>query len=421
MAFITYYRKDTIFSFNALIGALETDDETKNVDIYYIRNKKELTKKIREFSSKYRKVVAGFSLYTTQIIDYQAIVNEIRKLEKKNIILIAGGAHPSGDPLGSLKMGFDVVFLGEAERSIIEFVKRIKNNQGYENIEGIAFVDNKYKLIKNKKAYRIDLNKYPPFPLINTRFGAIEIARGCPHNCYFCQTSFMMGTEVKYRSIDNVCKYIKILKNENLIDIRFITPDAFSYGSVNGKDVNISKIEELLIRVKKIIGKNGRIFFGSFPSEVRPEHVNREILEIIKQYADNDNLIIGAQSGSQRMLDLCNRGHSIEDVYNAVEITRKAGFNVNVDFIFGLPGEKKEDQMKTLAVMKDLIGMGAKIHAHYFIPLPNTPFSNTRPTKIDEKTQEFIQRNLAQIYGNFRKQEKLAQKVWNKVLKKSRI
>jgi len=43
----------------------------------------------------------------------------------------------------------------------------------------------------------------------------------------------------------------------------------------------------------------------------------------VKQFADNDNLVIGCQSGSERMLELCKRGHTVLDVYRAVDICVK--------------------------------------------------------------------------------------------------
>ena len=203
------------------------------------------------------------------------------------------------------------------------------------------------------------------------------------------------------------------MKRENLTDIRFISPNAFSYGSKDGKIVNIRKIEELLFNVRKIIKKSGRLFFGSFPSEVRPEHVTKDTIDLILKFANNDNLIIGAQSGSQRMLDLCHREHSIEDVINAVELSVDAGLKINVDFIFGLPNENEDDVKKTIEMMEIITKKGAKIHTHAFIPLPQTPFALKKATPINEKLKKVINnlnsRGLA--FGEWKSQEKLAIKI----------
>ncbi len=413
IAFVTYYNKDNIFSFNAIIAAIEINEIIKDIKIYYIRDHQKLFDKLPEILDEYEIVIIGFSIFTVQIWDISDIVQKLRKKYRNRLLLIAGGPHPSGDPKGTLGMGFDVVFIGESERSIVEYMKSIQKKDSFKNIEGIAYLDEDMKFYKNKKNYTIDLNEYPPFPLINTKYGSIEITRGCPYMCYFCQTSFMMGNKARYRSIESICKYIKILKKENLTDIRFITPNAFSYGSDDGKSINMIRLEELLSKARAIIGPKGRIFFGTFPSEVRPEHVNKETLNLLKKYTNNDNIVIGAQSGSQRVLDLCNRGHNVNDIFQAVRLTKKIGFTANVDFIFGLPKETNEDRKETLQVMKELIEIGAKIHAHYFIPLPQTPFSRAKVKRIDKKTEDFLRdfNFRGKIFGSWKKQFNFSLKI----------
>ena len=415
IAFIAYYTDDTIYSLNAVIAALETDRETRGIDIFYSTDEKKLMSQIKTQLQSHTIVLVALSIYTTQILKTSKLIKNIRKRFGQQVIIIAGGPHPSGAPRDTLERGVDVVFIGESEESIIKFVRALQTDRNYDDINGIAYFDEENKYYYEKIDHFIDLNDYPPFPLINTRFGAIEIARGCPYSCNFCQTSFMMGTKPRYRSVENICKYTKIVENEfkHSTDIRFILPNAFSYGSVDGKSVNLSKLEELLSSVREIIGKEGRIFFGSFPSEVRPEHVNEDTLALTKKYAHNDNIIIGAQSGSQRMLDFCNRGHSVEDVYTAVELSSKFDILPNVDFIFGLPGENEEDREKTIECMEDLIDMGARIHAHFFIPMPGTPLANSPFRGLNPKIKKFLTRYnyRGKVYGNWRNQEKLAKKL----------
>jgi B12-binding domain/radical SAM domain protein len=193
-------------------------------------------------------------------------------------------------------------------------------------------------------------------------------------------------------------------------DIRFISPNAFSYGSHDGKLLNLPVLEDLLINIKKIIGADGKIYFGTFPSEVRPEHVTEETLNLVSNYAANDNIVIGAQSGSQRILNSCNRGHSVEDVYNAVALTIKKGLLANVDFIFNLPNETEDDINLTIDLINELSKMGAKIHTHTFMPLPLTVFANEDVKEIRENTRKIISKLSSKglAYGDWQKQEKLA-------------
>ena len=143
---------------------------------------------------------------------------------------------------------------------------------------------------------------------------------------------------------------------------------------------------------------------------------------MVKKYCSNDNIIIGAQSGSQKILDLCHRGHTVEDVIKAVELTLKSGLKANVDFIFGLPDETAEDVKMTINVMEDLVRMGARIHAHSFIPLPMTPFAREPARKLDEHVQKSLQSSLlgSNVFREWKKQEVLAQKI-TKYLKTGKL
>jgi B12-binding domain/radical SAM domain protein len=248
----------------------------------------------------------------------------------------------------------------------------------------------------------IDLNKYPPVSIKYNHFGPIEITRGCVFGCYYCQTSYIFGKTLRHRNIENIVKYVRYMSSIGLGDFRAISPNAFSYGSVDGKKINYEAIEKLLWNIKESVKPSGRIFFGTFPSEVRPEFVNLETVKLILKYTDNTNLVIGAQSGSQRILDLCNRGHKVKDIFNAVEIILANGLKANVDFIFGLPDETEKDIEETIKVIKELVGIGAKIHAHIFYPLPQTPFAKKGFGKLKGQLLNLIKEYLSKgyIYGN---------------------
>lgn len=413
IAFVAYYQKQNIYSFNALIGAIETDDKLKDLSIYYIRGKQNLFKELLKIKKKHVKVVLGISFFTTQLWAINNLVKELRKQFSNEIVIIAGGPHPTGKPFRTLRMGFDIVVVGEGEKTICDLLQTIKYDGKIHEVKGIAYLNKSGEYIFTGKRNFIDLDFYPPFPIKNTQFGAIEITRGCPYVCYYCQTPYILGTQPRHRSVESICKYIKIMKKENLTDIRFISPNAFSYGSMDGKTINISKIEELLINVRKIIGNTGKLFFGSFPSEVRPEHVTRETLGLILKYANNDNIIIGAQSGSQRILDLCHRDHSIEDVVNAVELCMNMDLKVYVDFIFGLPNESEEDVKLTIKMMDILTKKGARIHTHAFIPLPQTPFAQKKVKPLSKKLKDEINKlnSKGLAFGEWKKQEQLAIKI----------
>jgi B12-binding domain/radical SAM domain protein len=195
------------------------------------------------------------------------------------------------------------------------------------------------------------------------------------------------------------------MADHGLRDVRFITPTCLSYGSP-GPDPDLDAVEELLSGVREELPPHGRIFFGSFPSEIRPEHVTPEAMRLLKRYVANDNVIIGAQSGSDRVLAAAGRGHGVQPVRDAVRIAVEHGFRPNVDFIFGMPGETEDDLRASLRLASDLADLGARIHTHTFMPLPGTPWRDAEPAFIPLEAMRHLDR-LAQrgdAYGHWRKQ-----------------
>lgn len=82
-----------------------------------------------------------------------------------------------------------------------------------------------------------------------------------------------------------------------------------------------------------------------------------------------------------------------------------------IDFIFGLPGEKQKDIEDSIKVMNELTKIGAKIHAHTFMPLPGTPFGKCMTGDINPYYQ-FIKYAIPRglIFGEFEKQKEWAKK-----------
>ncbi len=413
LALILYYTSNNRWSLNAIVGSLETDVYLEDLKIYFVQKPKDLFPNITKATSKHNKVLVGFSFCSPEFFEMKKLIENLKnKFSNDKIIFIAGGAHPTGDYKSTLKMGFDIVVRGEGEVTIRELLKTIDQGKKLQDVKGLAYCSNE-NFVFNGFRQQINLDDYPPFGIKHGKVGHIEITRGCPWTCYFCQTPFMFGKNVRHRSIQSICKYVKILKKMNMTDIRFITPNVLSYGSIGGKIVNLNALTNLLLSIRKIIGTDGRIFFGTFPSEVRPEMVSKETIELIKNYADNDNLIIGAQSGSRKILDLCHRGHTVDDIYESVRLTIEAGLIANVDFVFGLPGETEKDMELTLNVMDDLIEMGARIHGHTFMPLPMTPYRFASPGKLDPRIKSKLNKltSKGKLYGDWEKQERIATEI----------
>ncbi|MEN2985253.1 MAG: TIGR04013 family B12-binding domain/radical SAM domain-containing protein [Thermodesulfovibrionaceae bacterium] len=388
MNIIFYETKFNKYSINALLACLEHSKLTEKLDIKVIS---ELNQNLLSFE-KSKDLVFCFSFCTPQLKETLKLLEKIKSLYP-NSVFIAGGPHPSGAPEETLKAGFDYVFVGEAE----ECFPRFLNSMGHERI------------IKGTK---VNLDKYQSFSEKFNRFSPIEITRGCPFACKFCQTSYIFGTKPRHRSIDSIIKHVEVLISYGIKDLRFITPNALSYGSEDGKTVNLQQVEKLL-RSIKALSKDINIFFGTFPSEVRPEHLTKEALSVIKPYISNKAFSIGAQSGSDSILETIGRKHTTQDVYTAVTNALEAGFSVNVDFILGLPDEEEKHQEETLNFIEKLIklsynkGIPIKIRTHYFLPLAGTPFYKAKPSPISKKLTKYLGKlyNLKLVFGQWHLQK----------------
>ncbi|PLV58771.1 TIGR04013 family B12-binding domain/radical SAM domain-containing protein [Thermotoga sp. KOL6] len=333
--------------------------------------------------------------YSFMSFDLDLVEKEVKILKKRGYTVIAGGPHATADPEGCLRLGFDHVFVGDGEENIIRFIMG----------ERLRIFDGLSK--------RINLNHYPPFLPSKRIYMPIEISRGCPFSCAYCQTPNIAGRVVRHRDVDVILHYANLGVKHGRKLARFIASNSFGYGSKNGVTPNVEKIEELLFGLRRVGIEE--IYFGTFPSEVRPESVTDEVLSVIKKYVNNRSVVIGAQSGSDRVLKIIKRGHTVEQVEEAIEKIAAHGFTPHVDFIFGFPFETREDIEETFNFIVKIVNKyGAKIHAHTFMPLPGTELFNVGPGKLTKDHYKFLGRLASKgiLDGYWMKQETLARKVY---------
>jgi len=379
---LVWYSPVNKYSLNAILGALEKSSYQENLEFLLFTRSEKL---ISEVKNRKRALLLA-SVMTKEAEEKKNFLLHLKDLNS-HLEICLGGPH--------------ITAKGEEFFSLNPWLVKKEGEEAIEKVIEGFIANSSPSLITFP--HPVDLDSFPPFPRSLGIFGPIEITRGCPFGCYFCQTAYLSGRQVRHRSIEMILEYVSLMKRKDLTDIRFITPNALSYGSPDGKTINLKALQELLTRVRKIIGPQGRIFFGSFPSEIRPEFVTPETIKLLRSLVNNDNLVIGAQSGSEKMLQRMKRGHTKEEIFKAAEIAIQENFRVNIDFIFGLPGETEEDQKETLSTIETLTKMGAIIHAHYFTPLPGTPWEREKPSPLGS----FLRKRLGKLaqegklFGNY--------------------
>jgi len=326
----------------------------------------------------------AFALYSFMTPDLPIVRAEVAALRPRlpGVRWLAGGAHPTADPEGTLALGFHHVVAGEAERVLGPFLH-----------EGDG-----PPVIRDPDGGPPDLDPYPAH--VWGRPGPVEITRGCRGGCRFCSVG---RRRVRHRGLQAVVAAARAMVAEGRRVIRFVTPDALAYGG------SLEAVAGLLAALRKV---GAEPVLGAFPSEVRPERVTPEAVALLRTHCHNRTLVIGGQSGSDRVLRFLGRGHTVADVVRAAAHAREGGLRPLVDLIFGIPGETAQEQAATVELARLLQREhGARIHAHYFHPLPGTPLWGADPAPLEPETRAFLKRaeRAGTLDGDWRAQIALAQ------------
>ena len=282
-----------------------------------------------------------------------------------NCITIVGGPHATACPAEVAEYA-DYVIVGEGEYTLPRLMEEIERSSS----NPLPGVVTRGRNIPVASCVRLDA-----YPAFYEKQGFVEISRGCPFACGYCQTPQIFGHCMRHRSIDTIAEFSNRYEHA-----RFVSPNAFAYGS-DGIHPRWEKIEALFKRLSH------QIFFGTFPSEVRPEFVCKESLSLVNQYCTNTKLHFGAQSGSDAVLERLHRGHTVDDVIRAVELCTESGLTPVVDFIVGFPFESDDDQLATVSMIREVARSG-KVHVHRFIPLPGTPLAGTTARPLLKETEK---------------------------------
>jgi B12-binding domain/radical SAM domain protein len=387
--------RENRYTLPVLLGCIEEDGLARDFRILIADSLKEI---IRKASSQ--EAIIAFSFMTPNLGQVREEVERLRKALHKNSLFLAGGSHATGDPEGTLQLGFDFVFWGESEKTFSDFLHQFLSGRLPQE-----------KIVTAGKRPNLSLD-HPPHFLEQRFFAPIEITRGCLYNCAFCQTPSIFGHSLRHRSPENVATFLKRVIPYGYRQSKFISSNAFSYGSKGPRNLDLEGMEKFLSACLEA-GIQG-IHYGCYPSEVRPDWVNPEVLELVKKYCQNRTIVLGAQSGSNSLLEKLRRGHTAEQALAAIRWIRQAGFMPHVDFVFGFPEETLEDRQVSLHLIKEIIEKwGAKIHAHTYLPLPGTPLFRKNPTPLDGKTKnallEWEKKN--KLDGWWKDQEVMAWKI----------
>ncbi|AOR22643.1 B12-binding domain-containing radical SAM protein [Clostridium taeniosporum] len=284
------------------------------------------------------------------------LINKIRDAEIDCHITI-GGYLPTSYPEILLELNVDSLLYGEGDFSISELAERIENGYKWNNMKSLIYKENN-KLIINESYDRIDNLDVLPFPerdnlkYILNRGGvaAVSTSRGCYGNCSFCliQSNFAKQHGQKEwtgRSGENIIDeieslFIKYGTNEIwFMDPNFIGP--------------IGKGSERALEMCKEIKERDIKF--TFTIECRTDDVikNKELLKKLVEVGLR-RVFLGIESGVQECLDLYNKGVTVKENKEAVEILRDLGVSMHAGFIYYDPTTTLEEIRENIDFIREI-------------------------------------------------------------------
>ncbi len=398
---VAMHARSGMVALNVVTAALDADPRTAGLDTRFPRDPGSMITELRQTAG--RKTIVLWSFYSPDALVAAKDLARV-KAARDDVLHVVGGVHASAEPLATLRAGFDLAVIGEGENTLIEIVDAVIHDRDPRTLAGTAHLEQD-RLISHGPGERLPLDTFPPFNARYRKWNALEITRGCVYACSFCQTPYMFKARFRHRSLADVRHHIDRMRGSDSRFVRFLTPTSLSYGSTDTTP-DLDAVDALLATTREGAGPDAKIFFGTFPSEIRPEHITPRALEILARWVDNRTLVIGGQSGSDRILAESRRGHGVEDIIRAVRLSVEAGFRPDVDFLLGLPGEDETDRLASMDLAERLVEMGARIHSHAFMPLPGTPLRDATPSEIEPSTMLAMARleSKGQAYGQWRKQ-----------------
>ncbi len=187
---------------------------------------------------------------------------------------------------------------------------------------------------------------------------------GCPNCCVFCsQTKITGQTSEKEleREIIELKALLESLEKEGFAESQL----AFFGGSFTAIERN--RMISLLSAAQEYICRG---VVESIRISTRPDCINSEILEILKEY-NVTHIELGVQSTCDNVLNASNRGHKAIDSFNAARLITEKGFVFGGQMMIGLPQSDMDAEIKTA---RDIVAMGAKETRIY----PTVVFEETK-------------------------------------------
>ena len=352
MAIITFVYPDfESLGVEYLLAACKTSGHQVHFVYYeaddtYTQLKREpsYTKVVTDILNTYPDIVA-FSCVTD---NYQHQLKVAKNLKTTNpkIYTIFGGIHPTAIPEIILSQDIiDAVAIGEAEHSLVDFLKKCQLNSSFvfpeEAVEGIVFKKNSLIIGNFQEGRLVDLDTlfFPEKGLIYQEIHdsaneyRIITSRGCPYSCSYCFNSYMhnlrRGIKIRRRSVSNVIEELIFAKRNFSIKYVLFVDDSFT--------TDKRWIEQFSKDYKKEVGL-------PFACVGNPNYITEDIAGNLAD-AGCVNFQLGIQSLSESLCqEILNRHSSNTQIEKAIHYLKQKKIMIQVDHMLGIPGDTLQNQ-----------------------------------------------------------------------------
>ena len=303
-------------------------------------------------------------------------VKKIFRLKKKPLVIIAGCvAQAENQEMLKREPYIDLVIGPQAYHKINDTILNFKEKKKkLEETEFDAISKFKYfNKIKN------DSGKISSF---------LTIQEGCDKFCHFCVVPYTRGPEYS-RPFKQILDEVKYLADTGTQEIILLGQNVNAYNNEKYKLSNLIFEIEKFPEIKRIRYTTSH-----------PKDMSDDLIEVYKNSKKLMPLVhLPVQSGSNKVLDLMNRKHTISDYYKIFDQLKEINPDIQFssDFIIGYPGEEDEDFKATFELIKKIKFINS--YSFIFSPRPGTVAADLK--LIDRKiSMERLEKIQSQLYDN---------------------
>ena len=248
---------------------------------------------------------------------------------------------------------------------------------------------------KKKKIEETDfdaVSKFKYFNKIKNNSGTISsyltIQEGCDKFCHFCVVPYTRGPEYS-RPLKQILDEAKYLADTGTQEIILLGQNVNAYSDEN------NRLSNLILEIEKI-SEIKRIRYTTS----HPKDMSDDLIEVYKNSKKIMPLVhLPVQSGSDKILDLMNRKHTINEYYRIHDQLKKINPRIEFssDFIIGYPGEEDEDFEATFELIKKIKFINS--YSFIFSPRPGTVAADLKLIN-KEISMERLEKIQNQLYEN---------------------